>query len=313
MGQFLKNNKMGRVIEIADRLAFISLHRGFMQVQIDKVFKSQIALSDIDILILNGTGATLSTNLLNELLENGTIILVLGKNYAPSGIFYPTNPHYLYKQKINLQINASKPLNKRLWQTIVKAKITNQAKILSFFTKTQEQQLLLLAKKVTSGDPQNIEAQAAKKYWQKLFDKNFRRDYSNVGINSLLNYGYTILRSSASRAVFACGLIPAIGIHHSNMENAFCLVDDLMEPYRPIVDFMVKKISQQTPQISELTADHKKILSGVLQIEVTTANNEKTSLNNSLIRLCQSFVDSLGQKKDLLELPILPTDFEIEV
>ena len=304
---------MGRVIEIADRLAFISLHRGFMQVQIDKVFKSQIALSDIDILILNGTGATLSTNLLNELLENGTIILVLGKNYAPSGIFYPTNPHYLHKQKINLQIAATKPLNKRLWQTIVKAKITNQAKILSFFTKTQEQQLLLLAKKVTSGDPQNIEAQAAKKYWQKLFDKNFRRDYSNVGINSLLNYGYTILRSSTSRAVFSCGLTPAIGIHHSNMENAFCLVDDLMEPYRPIVDFMVKKISQQTPQISELTTDHKKILSGVLQIEVTTANNEKTSLNNSLIRLCQSFVDSLGQKKDLLELPILPTDFEIEV
>ena len=313
MGQFLKNNKMGRVIEIADRLAFISLHRGFMQVQIDKVLKSQIALSDIDILILNGTGATLSTNLLNELLENGTIILVLGKNYAPSGIFYPTNPHYLHKQKINLQIAATKPLNKRLWQTIVKAKITNQAKVLSFFTKTQEQQLLLLAKKVTSGDPYNIEAQAAKKYWQKLFDKNFRRDYSNVGINSLLNYGYTILRSSASRAVFSCGLTPAIGIHHSNMENAFCLVDDLMEPYRPIVDFMVKKISQQTPQISELTADHKKILSGVLQIEVTTANNEKTSLNNSLIRLCQSFVDSLGQKKDLLELPILPTDFEIEV
>ena len=304
---------MGRVIEIADRLAFISLHRGFMQVQIDKVLKSQIALSDIDILILNGTGATLSTNLLNELLENGTIILVLGKNYAPSGIFYPTNPHYLHKQKINLQIATTKPLNKRLWQTIVKAKITNQAKILSFFTKTQEQQLLLLAKKVTSGDPYNIEAQAAKKYWQKLFDKNFRRDYSNVGINSLLNYGYTILRSSTSRAVFSCGLTPAIGIHHSNMENAFCLVDDLMEPYRPIVDFMVKKISQQTPQISELTTDHKKILSGVLQIEVTTENNEKTSLNNSLIRLCQSFVYSLEQKKDLLELPILPTDFEIEV
>ena len=304
---------MGRVIEIADRQAFISLHRGFMEVKINKVHKAQIALSDIDILILNGTGATLSTNLLNELLENGVIILVLGKNYAPSGIFYPTNPHYLYKQKINLQINASKPLNKRLWQTIVKAKITNQAKILSFFTKTQEQQLLLLAKKVTSGDPYNIEAQAAKKYWQKLFDKNFRRDYSNVGINSLLNYGYTILRSSTSRAVFSCGLTPAIGIHHSNMENAFCLVDDLMEPYRPIVDFMVKKISQQTPQISELTTDHKKILSGVLQIEVTTENNEKTSLNNSLIRLCQSFVDSLGQKKDLLELPILPTDFEIEV
>jgi CRISPR-associated protein Cas1 len=252
---------MGRVIEIANNLAILSLYRGFMQIKIDKISTSQIALSDIDILILNGTGATISTNLLNELLENGTMVLVLGKNYAPSGIFYPTNPHYLHKQRINLQINATKPLNKRLWQTIIKAKITNQAKILSFFTKEQEQQLLLLVKKVNSGDSQNIEAQAAKKYWQKLFGKNFRRDYSNTGINSLLNYGYAILRSSTARAVFACGLTPAIGIHHSNQENAFCLVDDLMEPYRPIVDFMVKKITEKEPEIKELTTDHKKMLS----------------------------------------------------
>ena len=243
------------------------------------------------------------------------MVLVLGKNYSPSGIFYPTNPHYLHKQRINLQINATKPLNKRLWQTIVKAKITNQAKILSFFTKEQEQQLLLLVKKVNSGDSQNIEAQAAKKYWQKLFGKNFRRDYSSVGINSLLNYGYAILRSSTARAVFACGLTPAIGIHHSNQENAFCLVDDLMEPYRPIVDFMVKKITEKEPEVKELTTDHKKMLSKILQIEITTANNEKTSLANSLIRLCQSFVDSLEQKKDLLKLPILTPSqtFEIEI
>jgi CRISPR-associated protein Cas1 len=306
---------MGRIIEIANNLAILSLYRGFMQIKIDKISTSQIALSDIDILILNGTGATISTNLLNELLENGTMVLVLGKNYAPSGIFYPTNPHYFHKQRINLQINATKPLNKRLWQTIVKAKITNQAKILSFFTKEQEQQLLLLVKKVNSGDSQNIEAQAAKKYWQKLFGKDFRRDYSSVGINSLLNYGYAILRSSTARAVFACGLTPAIGIHHSNQENAFCLVDDLMEPYRPIVDFMVKKITEKEPEIKELTTDHKKMLSKILQIEITTANNEKTSLTNSLIRLCQSFVCSLEQKKDLLELPILSPSpiFEIEI
>jgi CRISPR/Cas system-associated endonuclease Cas1 len=212
---------MGRVIEIANNLAILSLYRGFMQIKIDKISTSQIALSDIDILILNGTGATISTNLLNELLENGTMVLVLGKNYAPSGIFYPTNPHYLHKQRINLQINATKPLNKRLWQTIIKAKITNQAKILSFFTKEQEQQLLL------------------------------------------------------------CGLTPAIGIHHSNQENAFCLVDDLMEPYRPIVDFMVKKITEKEPEIKELTTDHKKMLSKILQTEIII-NNEKTSLANSI-------------------------------
>jgi len=187
-----------------------------------------------------------------------------------------------------------------LWQAVVKAKIINQAKILKLFT-IEEQQLLILAKKVTSGDSQNIEAQAAKKYWQKLFGKDFRRDYSATGINSLLNYGYAILRSSTARAVFACGLTPAIGIHHNNQENAFCLVDDLMEPYRPIVDYVVKKITEEELEIKELTTDHKKMLSKILQTEIII-NNEKTSLANSLARLCQSFVYSLEQKKDLLEL-----------
>lgn len=303
---------MGRVIEIADPLVSLSLNRGFMKVQVDKIDKAQIALSDIDILILNGSGASLTTNLLNELLENLTTVIILGKNYSPSGIFYPTNPHSLHKQKINLQINASKPLNKRLWQAVVKAKITNQAKILSFFSNEDQKQLFELVKKVASGDPENIEAQAARKYWQKLFGQDFRRDHSQMGINSLLNYGYAILRSSTARAVFSCGLNPAIGIHHNNIENAFCLVDDLMEPYRPIIDFVVKRIYEKNNKIEELDHSHKKDLSKILQIQINV-NNEITSLTNSLLRLCQSFVNSLEKQEEILEFPSspLPIDFEI--
>lgn len=303
---------MGRVIEIADPLVSISLNRGFMKVRVENVDKAQIPISDIDILILNGTGATLTTSLLNELLENGAMVLVLGKNYSPSGIFYPTDPHHLHKQKINLQINASKPLNKRLWQAIVKAKIINQAKILSFFSNEEEKQLIELSKKVSSGDPENIEAQAAKKYWQKLFGKDFRRDYSSIGINSLLNYGYAILRSSTARTVLACGLNPTLGVHHHNMENAFCLVDDLMEPYRPIVDFVVKRISEKNPEIKELTSEHKKNLTKILQIQISL-NSETTSLSNSIMKLCQSFVNSLEKGEENLQFPLSPLPIEFEI
>ena len=123
----------GRVIEIADSLASISLTRGFMLVKIAGEEKGKIPIADIDILILNGSGSSLTTNLLNELLEIGALVIILGKNYIPSGIFYPTDPHFLHKQRINLQITSSKPLEKRLWQAVVKAKILNQAAILSFF------------------------------------------------------------------------------------------------------------------------------------------------------------------------------------
>jgi len=163
----------GRIIEISDPLASLSMSRGFLIVKINANEKARIALEDISILILNATGATITTNLLNSLLEAGVMIVVLGKNYLPSGIFYPTNPHYLHKQKINLQIQSSKPLEKRLWQQVVKAKILNQAAILSHFSGEDEKQLFELAKKVSSGDKENLEAQAARKYWQKLLIINW--------------------------------------------------------------------------------------------------------------------------------------------
>ena len=165
---------LGRIIEISDPLIALSISRGFMLIKAQGSEKARIPFVDIDILILNGTGATITTNLLNSLLEAGVMVVVLGKNYLPSGVFYPTNPHYLHKQKINLQISATKPLTKRLWQQIIKAKILNQATILANFGE-DENQLVELAKKVSSGDKENLEAQAARKYWQRLFGSDFRR------------------------------------------------------------------------------------------------------------------------------------------
>jgi CRISPR-associated protein Cas1 len=303
---------MGRVIEISDPATAISLFRGFMLIKKDGEEKARIPLEDMDILILNASGSLITTNVLNALLEAGTMTIVLGQNYTPSGIFYPTNPHHLHKQKINLQISASQPLNKRLWQAIVKAKILNQAAILSFFTKEDEKQLLELAKKVSSGDKENLEAQAAKKYWQKLFGPEFRRDYSSQGINSLLNYGYAILRSATARAVFAVGLQPAIGVYHKNQGNAFCLVDDLMEPFRPIADYVVKKIAEQNGGLEELTPEIKKQLSAILTIFLSTSIGS-TPISNCLLRLTQSFVRSLENSEEALDFPSSPLPIELEI
>lgn len=302
----------GRVIEIADSLASISLTRGFMLVKIAGEEKGKIPIADIDILILNGSGSSLTTNLLNELLEIGALVIILGKNYIPSGIFYPTDPHFLHKQRIGLQIASSKPLEKRLWQAVVKAKILNQAAILSFFNNDEEKQLKELAKKVSSGDKENLEAQAARKYWQRLFGKDFRRNFNLQGTNSLLNYGYAVLRAATARAIFASGLHPAIGIHHSNQENAFCLVDDLMEPFRPLVDFVVKKLVDQNGEIKELTPELKKSLTKILNLDLATSAGT-TPINNCLIRLCQSFVNSLEKGEAKLDFPLSPLPIELEI
>lgn len=302
----------GRVIEIFDSLASISLSRGFMLVKIAGEEKGKIPIADIDILILNGSGSSLTTNLLNELLEIGALVIILGKNYIPSGIFYPTDPHFLHKQRIGLQIASSKPLEKRLWQAVVKAKILNQAAILSFFNNDEEKQLKELAKKVSSGDKENLEVQAARKYWQRLFGKDFRRNFNLQGTNSLLNYGYAVLRAATARAIFASGLHPAIGIHHSNQENAFCLVDDLMEPFRPLVDFVVKKLVDQNGEIKELTPELKKSLTKILNLDLATSAGT-TPINNCLIRLCQSFVNSLEKGEAKLDFPLSPLPIELEI
>ena len=299
-----------RIIEISNPLVSLSMLRGFLIVKVDSTEKARIAFEDIGILILNGTGATITTNLLNSLLEAGVMIVVLGANYLPSGIFYPTNPHYLHKQKINLQIQSSKPLEKRLWQQVVKAKILNQATILSHFSGEDEKQLLELAKKVSSGDKENLEAQAARKYWQRLFGSDFRRNFEKLGINSMLNYGYAVLRAATARAIFASGLHPAIGIFHSNQENAFCLVDDLMEPFRPLVDFLVKKIAEENGELEELTPEIKKSLTKILSLDLSTSAGT-TPINNCLTKLCQSFVRSLENQEANLDFPLSPLPTEL--
>jgi CRISPR-associated protein Cas1 len=151
----------------------------------------------------------------------------------------PLDAHHVLTERHRAQVEASEPVKKRAWQALVRAKIAQQGAVLAHFT-GDHGGLEPMARRVRSGDPDNLEAQAAQRYWPRLFGADFRRDRAADGINALLNYGYAVVRAATARAVVATGLIPSLGVYHRNRGNPFCLADDLFEPYRPYVDWRVR-------------------------------------------------------------------------
>ena len=173
-----------------------------------------------------------------RLSERAIPIVICGSNHAPVACVWPLHGHHAQGARMRAQINVSRPLTKQIWRQVVAAKIRMQGHVLGL-NGGEAGAFDLLARRVRSGDPDNIEAQAARRYWKALFGRRFSRDQSADGANALLNYGYTVLRAIVSRAICAAGLHPTIGVFHSNRANAFALADDLMEPYRPLVDHLV--------------------------------------------------------------------------
>jgi CRISPR-associated protein Cas1 len=219
----------------------------------------------------------------------------------------PYDSHYDHAGILWAQIECSKPLAKRLWQSVVKEKIANQRWALEHRSPSSPilKELDNLVKRVKSGDPENLEAQAARRYWQALLGGDFRRDFKTGIENSLLNYGYSILRAATARATCAAGLTPALGIHHRNRKNPFALVDDLMEPFRPVVDLEVREIiNNRTSDDDTLTPNIKAQLTKILDVDVQIIRGNSTVMN-SLHRLAQTFVTSLHENEDRLEFPKL--------
>jgi len=237
--------------------------------------------------------------MVNKLLENGAMIVFCGPNFHPSGLLWPMVSHHHLQQRLHVQIAVSKPLKKRLWRTLVRAKIENQFSLLETFG-ISDPAMKLLAKRVGSGDPENCEAQAARRYWKPLMGPEFKRDVKAEGVNSLLNYGYAVLRAATARAVAASGLHPALSLHHHNQSNPFGLVDDLMEPFRPCIDNIVRQIIDNG--IEDVTPETKRQLAGILDLDMKT-DKGITPLSNCLFRLAQSLVTSYENKKDSLVLP----------
>lgn len=216
--------------------------------------KATLPVEDLGVVIVDDIRATYTQSVFLSLLEAGATVLVTGRDHLPAGMMLPLDAHHVQTERHRAQVKTSAPVRKRAWQVIVQAKILQQAAVLSHFTGGHGG-LAPMARRVRSGDPDNLEAQAAQRYWPRLFGKMFRRNREAEGANALLNYGYAVVRAAVARGVVAAGLIPSLGIHHRHRGNPFCLADDLLEPYRPYVDWRVRQMvgdhGESAPDLAE--------------------------------------------------------------
>lgn len=231
--------------------------------------QNSIPIEDIGIVILDNQQITVTQGLLESLLQNNTAVVTCDSKHHPAGLFLPLESNLEQSQRFQEQIDASVPLKKQLWQQTISAKILNQAFVLGKRNKKSDN-MKKWARDVRSGDPDNLEGRAAAYYWKNLFfdELEFKRDRDGQPPNNLLNYGYAILRATVARGLVASGLLPTLGIHHHNKYNAFCLADDIMEPYRPFVDELVVTIVEDGEDFTELTTSIKKQLLSIPVIDV---------------------------------------------
>lgn len=227
-------------------------------------------IEDIGVIILDNKQITITSGTLEALLENNCAIITCDSKSMPVGLMLPLYGNTTQNERFREQLDASLPLQKQLWQQTIKAKIDNQASVLFDATGAQVKNMRVWATDVKSGDPDNLEARAAAYYWKNLFPKieNFTRDREGIPPNNLLNYGYAILRAVVARGLVSSGLLPTLGIHHHNRYNAYCLADDIMEPYRPFVDELVVSILNSGIDVDELSREIKSKLLTIPTLEV---------------------------------------------
>ena len=261
-----------------------------------------IPLEDVSVLVLENKQISLHNSLISELAKNDVVMFSCDESHLPSGVFFPFHNHSRYSEMAWQQVEMSEPLKKRLWQEIVKAKINNQAMCLQLFNRVNSDKLREIAKLVQSGDVKNSEAFAANLYWKSLFDNFNRNDESNIR-NAALNYGYAIIRGCMARAVVGAGLLPCFGIHHANKLNQFNLVDDLIEPFRPYVDYQVNKMKWD--DISELSSSLKNELISILT-QNCFMDEEEINILKSCELVAMSVAKSIRNKDaKFLRTPIL--------
>lgn len=215
-------------------------------------------IEDIGVVVLDHKQITITSGALEALLENNCAIITCDSKSMPIGLMLPLYGNTTQNERFRQQLDASLPLMKQLWQQTIKAKIENQAVVLKEYSDVETKCMNVWAADVKSGDSNNLEARAAAYYWKNLFQiEGFTRDRDGIPPNNLLNYGYAILRAVVARGLVVSGLLPTLGIHHHNRYNAYCLADDVMEPYRPYVDRLVCGMIKQDVDYTELTKELK--------------------------------------------------------
>ncbi len=244
--------------------------------EVERQEEKTIPIEDTGVVILDHQQVTISQALLAKLMKNNVAVISCDDTHHPTGLFLPLATNTLQSMRFRTQINASEPLKKQLWQQTIQAKISNQAALLDQYS-IPNKNMRQWAKEVRSGDPDNYEARAAAYYWKNIFGSaspppspegegesggHFLRDRFGEPPNNMLNYSYAILRAITARALVGSGLLPTLGIHHRNQYNAYCLADDIMEPYRPFADALVRGILEnESPLFTMDTALKKQLLS----------------------------------------------------
>jgi CRISPR-associated protein Cas1 len=294
---------IGRIVEVADDQRHLFASRGFMVVQDTEGARKelgQVPLDDIAAVIANAHGLSYTNNLLVALAERGAPFVLCAANHNAVGMLWSLDGNFQQAKRFDAQITATLPTHKRLWAEVVRSKLQQQAAALEA-AGAPSIPLATLVKKVRSGDPDNLEAQGARRYWGLLFGDGFRRDQTAGDINGMLNYGYTVLRAATARAVVAAGLHPTLGLHHANQGNPMRLVDDLMEPFRPLVDLHV----WQLQRIGEtaVTPETKRSLVRTLYDDMQT-DTGATPVMVCMQRLAVSLAQIYLGERDKLDLPL---------
>lgn len=265
--------------------AYLSLSNHQLVIKLPEVEKSNlterlkkesvttIPIEDIGVVVLDHQQITLTQGLLAHLLECNCAVITCDSHHLPIGLQLPLEGNTTQSERFRDQLEASLPLKKQLWQQTIQQKIANQAAVLKKKRGLEVKNMMRWVNEVKSGDTENVEGKAAAFYWKNMFPDvpDFTRGREGCAPNNLLNYGYAILRAIVARSLVASGLLPTLGIHHHNRYNAYCLADDIMEPYRPYVDALVIEITQKMGYPQEITMEHKQQLLTIPALDVTIA------------------------------------------
>jgi CRISPR-associated protein Cas1 len=293
---------LGRIVEIAQDNRRLSVDRGFLVIRDEAQELGRIPLDDIAAVVGNAHGITYTNNVLVALAERKVPLVITAANHMPIAFLWPIDGHHAQAGRMDAQLAATLPLKKRLWSQIIKSKLQQQAAVLEACGESPTLVTALISK-VRVGDPENIEAQAARRYWSRVLGESFRRDQDGDGVNGLLNYGYALLRSATARAVLAAGLHPSLGLFHSNQQNAMRLVDDLMEPFRPFVDWRVRELRRAGHE--HVNPETKRTLAHGLYFDLDTLAG-RTPLMVCIQKLATSLTQAYSGENEQLDLP-LPT------
>lgn len=299
---------MDRIVDIATDGRRLSALRGFLRVADAEGEVGRVPLDDVAAVIVHAHGVTWSTNLVTALAERGAPLVFCAANHAPVAVCLPLEGHHAQNAKLRAQWNAGLPLRKQLWRTLVVAKVRWQAAALAS-AGTPAGFLELFARRVGSGDPDNVEAQAARRYWPLMMGEAFRRDQASPGANGLLNYGYTVLRALCARSVVAAGLHPSIGVHHANRNDAFALADDLIEPFRPLVDVLTARLIAHG--VGDVTPGVKRAYAALTAFDIRTATGT-SPVSVAVARAAQSLAQAFETSSaSALVLPPPPAPIEL--